>query len=190
MTSKYCIASTRRRKDALILRKINWTTLVWLEIFLTINAFWVIGFCVLYYQTIIFMGVYQLWATYALKPQSVLNMHFCANSKKNSIFRQKTAVDESAWIKSCQSHYTFSSSESNCFRYCPNSLQRSICTICDIQTFFWSVICKILVRKICLTFLTILNLWPMLTLVIFSCWNIKKGQYQFLVTFLAIFSSQ
>ena len=40
------------------------------------------GFCVLYYQTIIFTGVYQRWAMYALKPKSVLEMHFRANSKK------------------------------------------------------------------------------------------------------------
>ena len=43
---------------------------------------WVVGFCVLYYQTIIFTGVYQRWTTYALKPKSVLGMHFRANSKK------------------------------------------------------------------------------------------------------------
>ena len=56
-----------------------------------------------------------------------------------------------------------------------------------IKTFFWSVICTILVRKLCLTFQTILNLWPVLILEIFSCWDIKKGQFQFLVTFLAVF---
>ena len=39
---------------------------------------WVMGFCVLYYQTIIFMGVYQRWTMYALKPKSVSEMHFCA----------------------------------------------------------------------------------------------------------------
>ena len=40
------------------------------------------GFCVLYYQTIIFTGLYQLWGTYALKPENVSEMHFHANSKK------------------------------------------------------------------------------------------------------------
>ena len=50
---------------------------------------WVIGFCVLYYQTITFTGVYQLWATYALKPQSVLDMHFRANSKKTQSLGKK-----------------------------------------------------------------------------------------------------
>ena len=40
------------------------------------------GFCVLYYQTIIFTGVYQRWTTYALKPKSVSKMNFRANSKK------------------------------------------------------------------------------------------------------------
>ena len=39
-------------------------------------------FCVLYYQTIIFTGVYQQWTMYALKPKSVLEIHFRANSKK------------------------------------------------------------------------------------------------------------
>ena len=35
------------------------------------------------------MGVYQLWATYALKPQSVLDMHFHANSKKTQSLGKK-----------------------------------------------------------------------------------------------------
>ena len=40
------------------------------------------GFCVLYYQNIIFTGIYQQWTMYALKPKSVLEIHFRANSKK------------------------------------------------------------------------------------------------------------
>ena len=32
-----------------------------------------------------------------------------------------------------------------------------------------------------------LNLWPVLILEIFSCWDIEKGQLKFLVTFLAVF---
>ena len=43
---------------------------------------WVMGFCVLYYQTIIFTGIYQRWSTYALKPKSVSDLHFRAKSKK------------------------------------------------------------------------------------------------------------
>ena len=47
------------------------------------------AFSVLYYKLIIFTGVYQQWTTYALKPKSVLEMHFCANSKKTQIFEKK-----------------------------------------------------------------------------------------------------
>ena len=43
---------------------------------------WVMWFCVLYYQTIIFMRVFQWWTTYALESNIVLEMHFCSNSKK------------------------------------------------------------------------------------------------------------
>ena len=42
-----------------------------------------------YYQTIIFMGVYQRWATHALKPKSVVEMHFRENSKKTQSLRKK-----------------------------------------------------------------------------------------------------
>ena len=38
-----------------------------------------------------------------------------------------------------------------------------------------------------LIFETILDLWSVLILEIFSSWDIKKGQFQFLVTFLAVF---
>ena len=44
-----------------------------------------------------------------------------------------------------------------------------------------------MVCKLCLLFHTILDLWSVLILEIFSCWDIKKGQFQFLVTFLVIF---
>ena len=44
------------------------------------------GFCVFYYQTKIFMGVYQQWTTYALKPKSGLEMHFHANNEKTQSF--------------------------------------------------------------------------------------------------------
>ena len=69
-----------------------------------------------------------------------------------------------------------------------------------IQNFFWSANCTILVCKLCLLFQTILDLWSVLILEIFSGWDIKKGQFQFsswdikqgqfqfLVTFLAVFS--
>ena len=56
-----------------------------------------------------------------------------------------------------------------------------------LAVFFWSVNCTILVCKLYLLFQTILNLWPVLILEIFSGWDIKKGQFQFLVTFLAVF---
>ena len=52
---------------------------------------------------------------------------------------------------------------------------------------FRSANCTILVCKLCLLFQTVLDLWPVLILEIFSCWDIKKGQFQFLVTFLAVF---
>ena len=49
----------------------------------------IMRFCVLYYQTIIFTGVYQRWTVYALKPKSVLEMRFCANSKKTRSLGKK-----------------------------------------------------------------------------------------------------
>ena len=55
------------------------------------------------------------------------------------------------------------------------------------QIFFWSENCTILVCKLCLLFQTVLDLWSVLILEIFSCWDIKKGQFQFLVTFLVVF---
>ena len=55
------------------------------------------------------------------------------------------------------------------------------------RIFFWSANCTVLVCKLCLLFQTILDLWPVLILEIFSSWDIKKGQFQFLVTFLAVF---
>ena len=56
-----------------------------------------------------------------------------------------------------------------------------------LAVFFWSVNCTTLVCKFNLLFQTILKLWPMLMLEIFSGWDIKNGQFQFLVTFLAVF---
>ena len=35
------------------------------------------------------MGVYQQWATHALKPKSVVEMHFRENSKKTQSLRKK-----------------------------------------------------------------------------------------------------
>ena len=53
-------------------------------------------------------GIYQQWTMYALKSESVLEMHFpaiwrskftdLANSKKLNLW-EETAVDKSAWIK-------------------------------------------------------------------------------------------
>ena len=56
-----------------------------------------------------------------------------------------------------------------------------------LAVFFWSINCTILVCRLYLLFQTILNLWPMLMLEISSGWDIKNGQSQFLVTFLAFF---
>ena len=57
----------------------------------------------------------------------------------------------------------------------------------SIQTFFWSPNCTFLVCKSFLLFQTILDLWLVLILEIFSSWGIKKSQFQFLVSFLAVF---
>ena len=59
-------------------------------------------------------------------------------------------------------------------------IKSSICTIYAYSDFF-------LVCKLCLLFQTILDLWPVLILEIFSCWDINKGQFRFLVTFLVVF---
>ena len=59
-------------------------------------------------------------------------------------------------------------------------IKNSICTICTYSDFF-------LVCKLCLLFRTILDLWPVLILEIFSSLDIKKGQFQFLVPFEAVF---
>ena len=53
--------------------------------------------------------------------------------------------------------------------------------------FLWSANCTILVTKLCLLFQTILDLWPVLIWRFFISWDIKKSQFQFLVTFLAGF---
>ena len=58
----------------------------------------------------------------------------------------------------------------------------------SVQTFFWSPDCTILLRKLFFLFQTILDLWPVLILEMFSSWDPKKGQFQFLVTFLVVFS--
>ena len=57
----------------------------------------------------------------------------------------------------------------------------------SIQIFSWVINCTVLVCKLCFLFQTILDLWPLLILEIFICWNIKKGQFEYLVTFLAVF---
>ena len=56
-----------------------------------------------------------------------------------------------------------------------------------IQTFFWSANCTVLVCKLRLLFQAILDLWTVLIFEIFSCCDIKKGQFQLLVTVLVIF---
>ena len=72
------------------------------------------------------------------------------------------------------------------FQYCYLSKVRFILFVPN-QTFFWSANCTILVRKLHLLFQTILNLWPLLILEIFSYWDIKNCQFQFLVTFSVVF---
>ena len=67
-------------------------------------------------------------------------------------------------------------------------MESSICTIFAYSDFFfWSVDCRILVTKLYFLLQTILSLWPVLILLIFSGWDIKKDQFLFLVTFLAVF---
>ena len=66
-------------------------------------------------------------------------------------------------------------------------MEISICTICAYSGFFWSVNFTILVCKLCPLFQIIPDLWSVLILEIFGSWDIKKGQFQFLITFLAVF---
>ena len=66
-------------------------------------------------------------------------------------------------------------------------MESLICTIGAYSGFFWSVNFTVLVCKLCPLFQIISDLWSVLILDIFSCWDIKKGQFQFLVTFLAVF---
>ena len=72
------------------------------------------------------------------------------------------------------------------FQYCYLSKIRFVLFVA-IENFLWSANCIILVCKLCLLFQTILDLWPVLMLEIFSCSDIKKGQFQFLVSFLVVF---
>ena len=72
------------------------------------------------------------------------------------------------------------------FQYCYLSKVRFLLFV-PIQTFFWSANCTIVVCKLCLLFQTILDLWSVLILEIFSCWDIKKGQFEFLFPFLVVF---
>ena len=60
-------------------------------------------------------------------------------------------------------------------KYCYLSKFRIVLFL-PIQTFFWSANCTILACKLCLLFETILYLWSVLILDIFSSWDIKKGQ--------------
>ena len=47
-------------------------------------------------------------------------------------------------------------------------MESSICTVYTYSDFFWSVTCIVLVCKLCLLFQTILDLWPVLILDVFS----------------------
>ena len=58
-----------------------------------------------------------------------------------------------------------------------------LCYLCLFRLFSWSVNWTILISKLCLLFQTILTFWSVLILEIFSSWDIKKGQFQFSVTF-------
>ena len=64
-------------------------------------------------------------------------------------------------------------------------MESSIFTTCTYSAFFWSANCTILICKLCLLFSIILDLWPVFILQVFSSWDIKKGKFQFLATFLA-----
>ena len=59
--------------------------------------------------------------------------------------------------------------------------------LCLFRLFFWSANSRILVFKLCLLFQTVLDLWLLLILEIFSSWDFKEGHFQFLVTFLTVF---
>ena len=72
------------------------------------------------------------------------------------------------------------------FYYCYLSKVQFVLFV-PIQTFFWSANCTILLCKLCILFQAILDLWPVLILDILGSWDIKKGQFQFSVTFLAVF---
>ena len=62
-----------------------------------------------------------------------------------------------------------------------------ICTIFVYSGFF--LVCKLYNsdQQIMPNIPNISNLWPVLILEIFSGWDVKKGQFQFLVTLLAVF---
>ena len=62
-----------------------------------------------------------------------------------------------------------------------------ICTIFAYSDFFLVGKLYNIGLQIMPLFQTILNWCPVLILEIFICWDIKKGQFQFLVTFLAVF---
>ena len=69
-------------------------------------------------------------------------------------------------------------------------MESLICTICVYSDFF--LVCQLYssglqIMPLISDHLT-LDLWPVLILEVFSSWDIKKGQFQFLLTFLAVFS--
>ena len=68
-------------------------------------------------------------------------------------------------------------------------IERSICTICAYSGLFLVSNLYNSGQKI-MSHIPDLIFWPVLILKIFSCWDIKKGQFPFLVTFLCVFSGQ
>ena len=62
-----------------------------------------------------------------------------------------------------------------------------ICTICAYWDFF--LVCILYRSAYCILHsvcISVYDLWPVLILEIFSCWDIEKGQFQFLVNFLVV----
>ena len=68
-------------------------------------------------------------------------------------------------------------------------MESLICTICVYSDFF--LVCQLYSSGLQIMLLIsdhlTLDLWPVLILEVFSSWDIKKGQFQFLLTFLVVF---
>ena len=101
---------------------------------------------------------------------------------------QVTSLVPFRWSGNCMS-WVFESQNISWRFFCINIYRKiDLYYLRLFRLFLWPVNCTILVSKLSFIFQTILNFWPVLILNIFSSWDIKKGQFQFWVTFLAIFS--